>query len=221
MTPYYEDGAVTLYHGDCREILPSLGRSDLLLTDPPYGTNLDTDNSRFSGGTRGNMAKRGNGIGTGGGRPIVGDSVPFDPTFLIEYARAAVVWGWNHFPNKLPAGACLVWLKRNDEAFGSFLSDAELAWMSKGRGVYCRRDLTNNAIATYRVHPTQKPVELMQWCLGFFPDARLILDPFMGSGTTLVAAKNLGRKAIGIEIEERYCEIAAKRLTQEVLELGA
>jgi site-specific DNA-methyltransferase (adenine-specific) len=119
----------------------------------------------------------------------------------------------------LPAGTCLVWLKRYDEAFGSFLSDAETAWMSKGRGVYCRRDLSNNAIANERVHPTQKPVSLMRWCIEFFPHARTILDPFMGSGTTLRAAKDLGRKAIGIEIEERYCEIAAKRLSQMALPL--
>ncbi len=130
------------------------------------------------------------------------------------------MWGWNNFADKLPRGTCLVWLKRNDEAFQSFLSDAEIAWMSKGHGVYCRRDLSNNAITGERTHPTQKPVSLMSWCLSFFPAAQVISDPFMGSGTTLRAAKDLGRKAIGIEIEERYCEIAVKRMAQEVLELA-
>jgi site-specific DNA-methyltransferase (adenine-specific) len=220
MKPYYEHGGITIYHSDCREVLPDVWFGvDLLLTDPPYGISLNTDNSRFSGGTKGNIAKRGNGIGSANGAPIINDDHPFDPSFLLSYGRDQVIWGWNHYPEKLPRGACLVWLKRNDAAFGTFLSDAELAWMSKGHGVYCRRDLSNNAIANQRVHPTQKPESLMRWCLDFFPDANLVLDPFMGSGTTLRAAKDMGRAAIGIEIEERYCEIAAQRLSQEVLPL--
>ena len=219
MTPYYESGGITIYHGDCREILPTLPSVDLVLTDPPYGVNQNTDNSRFSSGTRGHMAKHGNGVGNGVNGRIVSDNKPFDPAFLTDYGTSQVIWGWNNYPNRLPAGACLVWLKRYDEAFGTFLSDAELAWMSKGHGVYCHRDLSNNAIANKRVHPTQKPESLMRWCIGFFPNANTILDPFMGSGTTLRAAKDLGRKAIGIEIEERYCEIAAKRLSQEAFGL--
>ena len=219
--PYYDDGrGIVIYNCDCREVLPTLGPVDLVLTDPPYGIALDTDNSRFSGGTRGNMAKSGNGKGTGAGAAIKNDESPFDPSFLSLYGEGQIVWGWNNYPNSFPAGACLVWIKRNDDAFGTFLSDAETAWMSKGHGVYCRRDLSNNAIALERVHPTQKPVGLMKWCLSFFPKAESILDPFMGSGTTLVAAKQLGRRAIGIEIEERYCEIAAKRLAQEVLDFA-
>ena len=221
MRPYYDHAGITIYHADCRDVLPMLqARSvDLVLTDPPYGIDLDTDNRRFSGGSAGNVARRGNGIGSANGRPIINDDEPFDPSFLLTYGQHQIIWGWNHYPDKLPRGACLVWLKRNDEAFGSFLSDAETAWMSSGHGVYCRRDLSNNAIALSRVHPTQKPVSLMHWCIGFFPDAGLILDPFLGSGTTAVAAKMLGRRCIGIEIEERYCEIAAKRLEQEVLPL--
>jgi len=217
MTPYYEESGITIWHGDCREILPGLPKVDLILADPPYGINLNTDNSRFSGGTAGNMAKRGNGIGSAGGSPIVGDGDSFDPRFLLDYGSEQIIWGWNHFPDMLPRGTCLVWLKRHDDAFGSFLSDAETAWLSKGHGVYCRRDLSNNAIANTRVHPTQKPVGLMVWCLGFAPKANLILDPFMGSGTTLVAAKQAGLSCTGIEIEERYCEIAANRLRQGVL----
>lgn len=219
MKPYYQDSAVTIYHGDCREVVPQLGQFDLLLTDPPYGINVNTDNSRFSGGTAGNMGKRGNGPGTGAGAKIVNDEKEFNPSFLTQYGTSQIIWGWNNYPDKLPRGACLVWLKRNDEAFGSFLSDAETAWMSKGHGVYCKRDLSNNAIALQRVHPTQKPVSLMCWCLNFFPGAKTILDPFMGSGTTLRAAKDLSLNAIGIEIEEKYCEIAANRMAQEVLAL--
>jgi len=218
--PYYDRDGITIYCGDCREIVPQLGRFDLLLTDPPYGMNLDTDNSRFCGGTKGNMAKHGNGIGTANGAPVIGDDKPFDPSFMLDSAEDKIVWGWNHFANKLPNGSCLVWIKRNDEAFGSFLSDAETAWKSNGCGVYCRRDLSNNAITRQRVHPTQKPVGLMRWCLSFFPDASSVLDPFMGSGTTLVAAKELGIRAVGIELNERYCEIAVKRLAQGVLDFA-
>lgn len=217
MKPYYEHGGQTIYLGDCREIIPSLGKFDLLLTDPPYGIRLNTDNSRFSGGAAGNMAKRGNGIGSANGKPIHGDDEPFDPSFLMELSGDKIIWGWNNFAQKLPRGTCLVWLKRNDEAFQSFLSDAEVAWMSKGHGVYCRRDLSNNAIANQRVHPTQKPVSLMQWCLSFFPDCDTVLDPFAGSGTTGRACKDLGKQCTMIEREEKYCEIAAQRLSQEVL----
>ena len=102
-------------------------------------------------------------------------------------------------------------MKRNDAAFGTFLSDGEIAWMKGGYGVYCYRDLRAPGRTN---HPTEKPVGLMRWCIGR-TRAPLVIDPFMGSGTTLVAAKSLGRRVIGIEIEERYCEIAAKRLVQE------
>ena len=207
-------GNCELWHGDCREVLPLLPPVDLVLTDPPYGVSLDTDNSRFSGGTVGNMAKRGNGIGSAGGAPIFGDREPFDPSFLCNYGSGHIVWGWNNFPDKLPRGACLVWLKRLDPAFGSFLSDAETAWMSKGSGVYCRRDLSNNAIANERAHPTQKPVSLMLWCLDFFPKARTVCDPFMGSGTTGVACAQLGKAFTGIERERKYFDISCERIAR-------
>lgn len=219
MQPYYHDDAagITIYHGDCRDVLPTVPACDVVITDPPYGIALDTNNRRFSGGTQGHRCGRS--LGVGRGVPIINDDRPFDPTFLLSYGKHQIIWGWNNFPDRLPRGACLVWLKRYDEAFGTFLSDAETAWMSKGQGVYCRRDLSNNAVSRERQHPTQKPVSLMRWCMGFFPSAETILDPFMGSGTTLVAAKHLGRRCIGIEIEERYCEIAALRLSQEVMAL--
>lgn len=212
MEPYYSRDGITLYHADCREVLPTLSKVDLVLTDPPYGIAVNTDNSRFSGGTKGNIAKRGNGVGSCGGKPIANDDKPFEPEFLTRYGKHQIIWGWNNFPDKLPRGACLVWLKRNDDAFGTFLSDAETAWMSKGHGVYCIRDLSNNAIANERIHPTQKPVTLIEWCLSFFPAAQRVLDPFAGSCTTGVASWNQQREAILCEVDERYCELGAKRL---------
>lgn len=207
-------GDCRLILGDCRDFLPTLGKVDAVVTDPPYGIALNTDNRRFSGGNVASIAKRGNNIGSAAGAPIIGDEGPFDPSFLLDISGDKIVWGWNNYPDRLPRGACLVWLKRNDEAFGSFLSDAELAWMSKGHGVYCRRDLSNAAIANERVHPTQKPVSLMLWCLEFLPKAQTILDPFMGSATTGVACVNLGRKFIGIEREPKYFDIACKRIAE-------
>jgi DNA modification methylase len=217
LIPYYEHGGIQIYHADCRDVLPAFGPVDLVLTDPPYGIGLNTNSTRFSGGDRHSVKRRGSG-GIDHKHPILEDDRPFDPSFLLDYSKHQIIWGWNNYPDKLPRGACLVWLKRYDEAFGSFLSDAELAWMSKGHGVYCRRDFSLKGLTHEQVHPTQKPVSLMRWCLGFFPSAQSILDPFMGSGTTLLAAKQLGRRAIGIEIEERYCEIAAMRLQQEVIQ---
>ena len=207
-------GDATLYQGDCMDVLPTLGRFDAVITDPPYGIALNTDNSRFSGGTAGNMARRGIGVGSADGQPIAGDDKPFDPAFLLRYGKDQIIWGWNNYPDRLPRGACLVWLKRLDPAFGSFLSDAETAWMSRGHGVYCRRDLTNNAIAKERAHPTQKPIGLMVWCIEFLPNPETILDPFMGSGTTGVAAIQLGRKFTGIERDPAYFAIACQRIEQ-------
>jgi len=201
--PFYSEDGITIYKGDCREILPRLNRVDCVITDPPYGMNYDTDGSRF----------------TLGGRaldPVREDDKPFDPSPWSSF-QWCVLWGFNHFPS-LPAGGCLVWLKRSDAAFGQFLSDAEVAWNKNGRGVYAYRD-TQHAIACKRVHPTEKPVGLMLWSIARsgVPDDVVILDPFMGSGTTLVAAKRLGRKAIGIELDERYCAIAVERLRQRAL----
>ncbi len=207
-------GNQRLILGDCLQVMPTLGRLDAVVTDPPYGINLNTDNSRFSGGNAASVSRRGNGVGPAGGKKIANDAAPFDPSPIIGAGKQHIVWGWNNYPDKLPAGACLVWIKRNDEAFGSFLSDAELAWMSKGHGVYCRRDLSNNGIALERVHPTQKPVALMEWCLGFLPDAKTILDPFMGSGTTLVACQRMGRHGTGIELDPDYFEIACRRVDE-------
>jgi site-specific DNA-methyltransferase (adenine-specific) len=210
MKPYYEEDGITIYHGDCREVLPMLGRV-AIVSDPPYGMAWDGKVTRGKNGTGKAGPTRSYGI------TIAGDDQPFDPGFMLGYPEV-ILWGFNHFPEHLSRGTALVWLKRYDDGFGSFLSDAEIAWMNSGHGVYCKRDVSLQGESSVRAHPTQKPVDLMQWCIGFVK-AETICDPFMGSGTTLVAAKNLGRKALGIEIEEKYCEIAAKRLAQGVLAL--
>ncbi len=114
MTPYYQQDGITIYHGDCREVLPMLPKVDLVLTDPPYGIALNTDNSRFSGGNVASVARRGNGRGSANGKPITNDAAPFDPSFLLKIGEHQIIWGWNNFPDKLPRGACLVWLKRYD-----------------------------------------------------------------------------------------------------------
>jgi site-specific DNA-methyltransferase (adenine-specific) len=214
---------VTLYLGDCREVLPTLGKVDAVVTDPPYGIALNTDNSRFSGGNAASVSRKGNGRGTADGAPILNDASAFDPSFLTAYGAEQIIWGWHCFPNRLPAGACLVWVKRLDPAFGSFLSDAETAWHSRGHGVYCFRDLSLTAEALYRAHPTQKPLPLMRWCIERVR-GDTILDPFMGSGTTGVACVQLGRKFIGIELDPGYFDIACKRIENELrrprLDLG-
>lgn len=201
-------GDCRLICADCKDILSTLGKVDAVVTDPPYGIGLDPDKTRFTGGVM--PARRGK---TSVREPVIGDETDFDPSFLLDAAREHIIWGWNNYPDRLPRGACLVWIKRNDDAFGSFLSDAETAWFSRGHGVYCFRDLTNNGITHERAHPTQKPVQLMRWCIEK-TRAHTILDPFMGSGTTGVACVKLGRKFIGIEIEPKYFDIACRRIEQ-------
>ena len=214
MKPYYQDESVTIYHGDAREIMPQLAEPiDLVLTDPPYGrldrASVDCDSTRFSRGPRGN-----GGPSLRRYAPMVGDDRPFDPSPFLDYPRV-VLWGSNHYSEGLPRGTTLVWLKRFDPAFGSFLSDGEIAWLKGGHGVYAHRD--TSLCGETRTHQTQKPVGLMRWCIRKAGGDGMILDPFMGTGATLRAAKDEGRRAIGIEIEERHCEIAAGRMAQGVL----
>ena len=213
MKPYYQEGGITIYHGDCRGILPQLDvKVDLVLTDPPYGMAW---NGKITAGKNGHSPNQ---KSSNYGATVVDDDKPFDPSPFINYPEV-IMWGFHHFSSRLPEGSVLAWVKRNDEGYGTFLSDADLAWMKGGCGVYCFRDMSLYGETLNKYHPTQKPIPLIKWCLGLKPKAQTILDPFMGSGTTLVAAKILGRKAIGIEIEEKYCEIAAKRLMQSVMNL--
>lgn len=214
-TPYYQDSACTLFCADCRDILPLLPKVDLVLTDPPYGISH----------RRGRCGERGKkGCITLGASAIIGDDKAFDPEPCLSAGRHLILWGANWYADKLPGGRWLIWDKQENGGSGDF-SEAEIAWCSKPGAIKVFRHMwlgvqRASEIGEPRVHPTQKPVELMRWCLSFFPDAETILDPFTGSGPVLRAAKDLGRKAIGIEISEKYCEIAAKRLQQEVLDFG-
>lgn len=207
---------VTLYLGDCLEIAPTLTGVDAVISDPPYGMSLDTDNSRFSGGNTASVARRGNGIGTGGGAGIIGDAEPFDPSPWLNYP-AVVLFGANHYGQRLPVGTTLVWLKRHDAGFGSFLSDAEIAWMKGGHGVYAKRDLTMNGEALTRSHPCQKPVPLMAWTMerAKVPAGATVLDPYMGSASTGIACLRTGRNFVGIEIDPKHFKTACARLEAE------
>ena len=214
---------VTLLLADCRE-LPRI-EADAVISDPPYGMNLDTDNSRFSGGNTASIARRGNGIGTGEGKGIIGDNEPFDPSPWLNYPAVAL-FGANHYAARLPVGTTLVWLKRHDAGFGSFLSDAEIAWVKGGCGVYAKRDLSMNGEALTRCHPCQKPVALMAWVMerAKVPVGATVLDPYMGSGSTAIACIRTGRKFIGVERDQTHFQNAVQRvraeLAQGVLPLG-
>lgn len=217
LKPYYEDGGVTIYHGDYRDIIPGLA-FDAVVTDPPYGVGWDV-----KGGEHRHRSRKRRGTEF---VPVHGDTEPFDPSDLIALGLPTVMFGANYFSPALPPSASwIVWDKRPHMA-STRQADCELAWTNLGGPARMFRKTWNGGIrptedrASHKawgvLHPTQKPVSLMRWVIERIPPGT-ICDPFMGSGTTLRAAKDLGRKAIGIEIEERYCEVAARRLGQEVL----
>ena len=210
MKPYYQDSAVTIYHGDCREVVPTLGRFDLLLTDPPYGLGIAKKGAVGSNTTT--KAKHGFREYGNQGWDI---TPPNDEEVLslVASAKAAIVWGGNYF--QFPATACwLIW----DKCQRNFsFADAEMAWTNLNRAVRIFSFSRGKLVQESGMHPTQKPLALMTWCIGLAGDVQTILDPFAGSGTTGRAAKDLGRKAVLIEREEKYCEIAARRMGQEVL----
>ena len=214
MRPYYKQDGIAIYHGDCREIVPILNFRGLVCSDPPYGISHPTDYSKRG---RGPMAHCTNYA------PVYGDSDPFDPRWLLSVGDARILWGGNHYSSRLPdSSGWLVWDKERPDTLDQ--ATCELAWTDCIKGVRRFRYLWNGMMRKGQedlCHPTQKPVPLMKWCMSlrWTDGISTILDPYAGSFSTLIAAKQLGRKAIGIEIEERYCEIAAKRLSQMVLPL--
>ena len=191
-------GDATLYLGDCLEILPTLGKVDAVITDPPYGMNA-LDGSRTA---------RIYGINR---RDNWDCKKPDGRVFrsMLSMSKEQIIWGYNYFAAELKATKCfLVWNKPSMVGMKT-MAFGEIAFtnLSAPAKIFtCESEKTN------REHPTQKPLPLMQWCLGFLPAAETILDPFMGSGTTGVACANLGRKFIGIEIEPKYFDIACRRI---------
>lgn len=188
-------GDCWLIQGDCREILPLLPKVDAVVTDPPYGIG-----ERMQGGTWGSAAKYADFR-----RWDIAPSVDWLADLCTD--KEAIVWGGNYFP--LPSSRCwLAWDKQNAVPT---MSDVELAWTNLDRPA---KRISLPVGVHEHGHPTEKPLRLMQWCLGFVPKALIVLDPFMGSGTTGVACVKLGRRFIGIEIEERYFDIACRRIEE-------
>lgn len=222
MNPTWQssDGTIQFYLGDCLEVLSTLTDIDAVITDPPYGigwdTNYDFALHNSSAPYAKNMVRRKH-------APILGDNKPFDPSPWLNY-KYVVLWGANNFSDKLPQGSWLIWDKR-DASENAFMSEAEAAWMNKGKSVrlvkHCWQGFSRASENSQHYHPTQKPVVVMIWSIDAVgvPVGSIILDPYMGSGTTIVAAIRTGRKAIGIEIDERYFAIAQKRVEQELMKV--
>lgn len=193
---------VTLYCADCRDVLPTLMRVDAVVTDPPYGIGKDGQ-KRTTGGHGGRKAYEFKGWDKS--RP---EAEIFD--LLLTAGRKHVIWGGNYFADLLPPkGKWLVW----DKGQRINQSDGELAWTSED-GALRIFELNRVAIMTDgAVHPTQKPVALMRWSIDQLQDVGRILDPFMGSGTTGVAAVELGKSFIGIERDPAFFDIACRRIS--------
>lgn len=204
-------GDCRLIQGDCLDVLPSLGRFDAVVTDPPYGI--------------GHKAHSNSALQNGKPRTkfyadakIIADDKAFDPSPWLSFP--CVMWGANHYAASLPRGRWLVWNKLGHLQPWDTFSDVEIAWCSEAgsdrifsllwKGLAQGEKIGGGE----RFHPTMKPIGLMEWCLGFVPSAEIILDPYMGSGTTGLACVRQGRSFIGIETEERYFDIACKRIEE-------
>lgn len=213
---YYQDDLVTLYHGDCREVLAWLA-ADVLVTDPPYGMAYESNLNRDKRNVK-------------VGRPVVGDTdlTARNDCLAMWGDRPALVFGTWRVERPAATKALLVWHKVGAGGMG----DLSIPWLPTHEEVYVLGSgftgKRSDAVLSVRAlmsndhgrpdHPTPKPVPLMAQLIE--KTVGTIADPFAGSGSTLVAAKQLGRKAIGVEIDERYCEVTAKRLDQGVLNFG-
>ena len=215
--PYYNHNGITIYHADCRRILPMLGRFDLLMADPPYGIG-----EGMKAGRRTKSAKpdaRWKQRGCTDYEASQWDDEPVEE-WVMHLARSIcqkqIIFGGNYYQLP-PCKGPLIWDKENGD---TDFADGELAWNNLGTALRIKRHLwagMRRKGGEDRHHPTQKPLEVIQWAIQQACDVETILDPWAGSGTTGHAAKNLGKRAVLIEREERYCEIAAMRLQQEIL----
>jgi site-specific DNA-methyltransferase (adenine-specific)/modification methylase len=205
-------GLATLYLGDCRDIAPTLERPAAVISDPPYGVNERTNR---------NTAGRSNATASIDFAPIYGDNAPFDPTLWFCAAPAVVLWGGNHYSERLPGSSrWLVWDKR-EGGTSDDNADCEIAWSNTKGPARLFHHLWRGMIKASereecRVHPTQKPVALMRWCIeqAKVPPSGMILDPYMGSGSTGVAAVQMRHPFIGIEMEPKYFDIACRRIEE-------
>ncbi len=211
MKPYYEDEYVRLFHGDCREVESSLSWDPnqvyAVVTDPPYGIGDTASRRRSTTGQR----RRGM-------EPREWDGRAPDVQWLLQRAGVVAIWGGNYFPLP-PMRGWFVWSKPDAPPS---MGNVEMCWTNVNSPA---RHISHSIAATNAEragHPTQKPLNVMLALLSYIklPANATVVDPYAGSGTTLVASKLLCRPAIGMEREERYCEIAAKRLSQNVLDLG-
>jgi len=205
LSPYYSDDYVTIYHGDCGKIMPHLPKFDLLLTDPPYGLG-----EKWQGGKASTKARWK--LNDGGDAIDWDDDVP-DMREILPIANKAIIWG-GHLMGLEVSRGWLVWNKiiRN---FSSGV--CELAWTNLDCPIDAFDFSHGQLVHEGKQHPAQKPLTLMQWCIQKAGEIETIIDPFGGSGTTGLAGKNLGKKSVLIERDEKYCEIAAQRMLQEVL----
>jgi site-specific DNA-methyltransferase (adenine-specific)/modification methylase len=199
-------GGQRLILGDCREIIGDL-TFDAVCTDPPYGI---AESGKKNASRRGLAPPRDYG-------DFAWDNARADLSILPDCPR--IIWGGNYYPLP-PAPRWLVWDKENSGDF----ADGEMAWCSvpgamrifrwQWNGFIRKGEMDKTRNPVFRVHPTQKPVALMEWCLGFLPNAQTILDPFMGSGTTLIACERLARNGTGIELDPDYFDMACKRVDE-------
>lgn len=188
-------GLADLYLGDCAEVIKSIGSVDAIITDPPYG--ISANKMTLGKGKKGFHR----GDDWDDSRPDIG--------FIPRVASAWCIWGGNYFADMLPpTNDILVWHKLND---GRSFSECELAWANHGKQTRIKQ---HHWGGEEKEHPTQKPLAVMAWCLSFFPRAEIVCDPFMGSGTTGVAAVNAGRRFVGIERDPKYFELACRRLEE-------
>lgn len=203
-------GDCTLYLGDCLDILPTLGKVDAVVTDPPYGIGESSDKIASRQRTPNAKAladQRDYGTFSWDAQPASADQI----SMIRACSRWQIIFGGNYFD--LPPSSCwLIWDKQNGE---NDFADCELAWTNLPKAVrriYWRWNGMIRKGDDVREHPTQKPVGVMEWCLTHIPDAVTICDPFMGSGTTGVACARMGRSFIGIEREPSYFDIACRRI---------
>jgi len=245
MTPYYQDdhAGIVIYNADCRDVLPTLDPVDLVLTDPPYSSGGQYRSDRAQDTTSKYVTSDCQDVRL----EFSGDNrdqrsyLSWCSLWLSDALRVSrigamcqVFTDWRQLPTMTDAIQCGGWVWRGIATWwkpgirmqrGGFSSSAEyIVWGTAGPwkreiGHSPQNVLKCRPVVAGKHHIAEKPIELLRECAEFAPTQGTILDPFMGSGTTLVAAKELGRKAVGVEIEEKYCEIAVRRLAQEVLPL--